>query len=1012
MAEGARRLIAAKYRPPTLPGVVIPRPRLESALLAAAEDRHVVLVVAGAGSGKTTAAAQFVAGRPEATAWLTVDRADRVAGRFVTYLSAALGRLAPHLGPMVRDLLADGLAPEECAGLLAEQVGPGWTVVLDDLHHLEPDAPTLSALRAFLRYMPPSALAVLVSRRLPSVDLPQEVLSGRLRGLFDDELAFRLDETRELLAAREMTADAASVQEATGGWAAGIVFEALRGPGSRGLLPPGEDPLFVYLMDQILAAQTPRLRAAMLRSAVLDVVTPERLGRLLADPGAAGLFAELTRQHLPAVVEPGGLRYHPQFREFLEHRLREEAPEELPALLASLADILASEGYVEEAVDVLLQAGRPRDAEALAEEAVVHLRRRGDWGKLLAWAAALGEDAHRRRPRLREAEVRALLNDRRQAEVEELVHAMLASGEVADLAETNPDVAAWAVWALHGSGEWAKLLPLLPPRGRSQVAEVMRYLLVFAVARDPPPPLPPPAVERMHPLHVVLETALYYQGRFDAAERLAAVAAAGGGPVTAAVAQIHKVNILRARGELAAARRVLEAVPPSVRASRFIEFWLHAEAELILEEGDGARALELIGQAREVSRRHGWRVGDRAIFGAVEVRMLVRSGRVEEALQLLPSVLSWCRERGLAAFAEWAEAWGCAARLLNGEDPEETRERLRRAVAGMRRAHRLLELPAAAVFLAEAEWRCGDEEAHDAACDLAYEAAEAIGTLRPLQRALECMPGVLARRLDAEAAGDRRWHGLGGAAVAAGEASPAGGARLLVRTMGDPGIEVDGAPLPVPLAKAVEVAAWIARAGPPGVARAAVIAELFAGSRDGANYLRQIVYRLRRALPPSLELVTAGGRLAWRPAEAVAAEDALLESLVARARLEVGERRVATLRRALEIVGRGAFLPTLEDESALARRRHLAAVGQEARLEYARAVRATGGATEALAAVQAVVSEDPYREDAWQELMRTQAVLGGPAAVLPTYIDCRRALHDVGLEPSRETRALLERLRG
>src|SRR5262249_12908875 len=118
-----------------------------------------------------------------------------------------------------------------------------------------------------------------------------------------------------------------------------------------------------------------------------------------------------------------------------------------------------------------------------------------------------------------------------------------------------------------------------------------------------------------HRLHVVLQTALYYQGGLDAAERLAGVAAAGGGPVTAAVAQVHKVNVLRARGDLAAARRVLEAAPTSIRSSRFVEFWLHAEAELVMEEGDGERALELIRDARSASRRHRWRVRDRASLG-------------------------------------------------------------------------------------------------------------------------------------------------------------------------------------------------------------------------------------------------------------------------------------------------------------------------------------------------------------------------------------------------------------
>ena len=51
-------------------------------------------------------------------------------------------------------------------------------------------------------------------------------------------------------------------------------------------------------------------------------------------------------------------------------------------------------------------------------------------------------------------------------------------------------------------------------------------------------------------------------------------------------------------------------------------------------------------------------------------------------------------------------------------------------------------------------------------------------------------------------------------------------------------------------------------------------------------------------------------------------------------------------------------------------------------------------------------------EDAWQELMRVQAGLAGPAAVGRVFIECRRSLSEVGLEPSGETRVMLERLRG
>ncbi len=1009
---GVRPKITAKLRPPPPASVLIERPRVQNALDRAAEGHRVVLVVAGAGTGKTTEAARFLAGRTGRTAWLSVDPSDRASGRFVSYLAAAVGTVEPGLETMVQELLADGMLAEDCAALLAERLGQGWTIVIDDLHHLEPDAQALAPLRTFVRGLPTDALTVLVSRRIPNLDLSSQLLRGNLSGVFDAELAFDLDETHALLEARQAPGDAEDVWRATGGWAAGIVFEALRRPEGAPGLPPAEDPLYAYLGGEILEALPARIRRAMLRTAVLDTVTAPRLAALpQEDPPV--LLDELARLHLPATAEPGVLRYHPQFREFLEHRLARELPGEVPGLLESYGRQLAAEGYREEAVDVLLQGDRSAEAEELAESVVTDLRRRGDWGKILAWTEALGESALRRRPALREVQVRALLNSRRQGELEDLVHEMLAEGEIGELVESAPDVAAWAVWALHGSGEWAKLLPLLPPRGRSRVGEVMRYMLVLTVARDAPEDLPESALGRMHPLHVVLQEALYFQGRFDAASRMAEVAATAGGPVTAAVAQVHKVNVLRARGETAAARRVLESVPASIRTSRFIEFWLHAEAELCLEEGSGDRALELIRAARAASARHGWRVGDGAIFGAVEGRMLVRLGAAERAAEVLGEVRDWCARRGLASFREWAEAWLGGAILMLDRPADEARRLLEPAVNSMRRARRDLELPAAAAFLAEAHWRLGEEDAHDAAAEVAYSASERCGTLHPLMTALGLVPGVLARRLDCEGPeSERRWSGLVPLASTDTVAPELEGARLRVRTLGPPQLELDGVPLAnVPL-KAVELAAEIARFGPPGVPRSQLIAALFEGSRDGPNYLRQLVFRLRRVLPPDLEVRSTGRRLAWRPAELVASDDALLESLHHRARTEVGPARDETLASALELTERGPYMEGLDDESVIDRRRVLSAVAMDVRLEFARAMRAAGRPGDAVAALQAAIESDPYREDAWQELMRIHARLEGPASVARVFLECRRSLSEVDLQPSGETFLLLERLRG
>ena len=65
---------------------------------------------------------------------------------------------------------------------------------------------------------------------------------------------------------------------------------------------------------------------------------------------------------------------------------------------------------------------------------------------------------------------------------------------------------------------------------------------------------------------------------------------------------------------------------------------------------------------------------------------------------------------------------------------------------------------------------------------------------------------------------------------------------------------------------------------------------------------------------------------------------------------------------AVAVAADGPYLESLDDESAVSRRRDLTAVAREARLEYARALRVSGSLAEALGAVQLVVQDDPYRD--------------------------------------------------
>lgn len=99
-----------------------------------------------------------------------------------------------------------------------------------------------------------------------------------------------VDLGRDLLDARGLPGSADEIAAASGGWAAGIVFDALRG-GPAQAAGGADDPFFAYLGSEVLDALRPDPRDAVLRSALLDVATPARLAaraRRVAHGGGAG----------------------------------------------------------------------------------------------------------------------------------------------------------------------------------------------------------------------------------------------------------------------------------------------------------------------------------------------------------------------------------------------------------------------------------------------------------------------------------------------------------------------------------------------------------------------------------------------------------------------------------------------------------------------------------------------------------------------------------------------------
>jgi DNA-binding SARP family transcriptional activator len=358
------------------------------------------------------------------------------------------------------------------------------------------------------------------------------------------------------------------------------------------------------------------------------------------------------------------------------------------------------------------------------------------------------------------------------------------------------------------------------------------------------------------------------------------------------------------------------------------------------------------------------------------------------------------------------DGWYGLALLLDGRDAEAL-DRLRRSVASQRGTGMMLHLPAAAVYLAEAEWRVGHEDAADAAADLALEAARAQGFNHMLLLALRDFPAVLSRRMDAEPAGDSPWHELGRALHAQDlgvEVSNRPSVQLL--EFGRLAIEIEGEEVRPGIAKIHELLAYLLTRPHRRAGRAELLDALFDARADDAtrSYLRQVVHRLRLVLPPD-GVVSDRGSVGLSDDLAVMSESVELERALAQAAGLRGGYRLAATLDALRAVDQGAYLPGIESPWVQQRRQQLRELATDARFEAAQVAFAEGRLRMAEELTEAVLADEPYHEPSWRLAMRLAGARGDDHGVLRAYQRCERVLAEVGAEPSATTRQLVDRLR-
>lgn len=394
---------------------LIVRPRLIRRLDEAGGARLCV-IQAPAGYGKTSVLqlwSSFLAETGRPTAWISLDETDREPVLLVRRVLQAFSEVGQPPEAHLSSMLATGGAQSAQAIIAAAASAfashpAGACIVLDDAHNLL-GSEAMACLEQLVSSARPELKLVLATREDLGAALKRPRALGEAFELGAEDLAFDEAETRaflEGLGYDDLSAsDVAALHHRTEGWPAGLKLFSLMRRGSE--LPveafTGEvRQLADYFVEAVLAWQPPSLRDFMLRSSVLEWLTPDICDDVLGI-GESDEFLRLCHDRglFLGIRDDGqgAYRWHQLFAEHLRRTLHDRDPEATLRLHRHAAEWLAEHGRPVEAFEHGLKANAPEFAARILDDCCEALWSDGRQATLEQLALRLPPDVLAAHPR-------------------------------------------------------------------------------------------------------------------------------------------------------------------------------------------------------------------------------------------------------------------------------------------------------------------------------------------------------------------------------------------------------------------------------------------------------------------------------------------------------------------------------------------------------------------------------------------------------------------------------------
>src|SRR5947208_10088344 len=294
-------ILATKlYMPPLRPEVVS-RPRLLEQLNEGLR-RHLVLISAPAGFGKTTLVSQWLALIELPAAWLSLDEGDNDPARFLTYLVAALQTIAAHVGEGVLGVLQSPQPPPTEAILTTllndlTSISDQFVLVLDDYHVIDAKAVD-QALTFLLEHLPPQMHLIIATREDPQLPMARLRARDQLTELRVTDLRFTPSEAagflNQAMGLNLSAEDIAALETRTEGWIAGLQLAAISMQGHKDTtsfiksFTGSHHFVMDYLVEEVLEQQPESVQTFLLRTSILDRLCGSLCDAVLLDSSTSG----------------------------------------------------------------------------------------------------------------------------------------------------------------------------------------------------------------------------------------------------------------------------------------------------------------------------------------------------------------------------------------------------------------------------------------------------------------------------------------------------------------------------------------------------------------------------------------------------------------------------------------------------------------------------------------------------------------------------------------------------